>query len=108
MEPRVGDRGRLPALAADLVRRHMTVIVAIGANSALVAKAATQTIPVVFLMGNDPVEVGVVASLNRPSGNLTGVTSVGTELTGKRLELLHQLVPAADPIAMLGGRPTPS
>jgi putative ABC transport system substrate-binding protein len=99
IEHREGDRG---AFAADLVRRRVTVIVAIGANSALVAKAATQTIPVVFMMGNDPVEVGVVASLNRPSGNLTGVTAVGTELTGKRLELLHQLVPAADPIAMLG------
>jgi putative ABC transport system substrate-binding protein len=105
IEPRAaeGDRGRLPALAADLVRRHVTVIVAIGASSARVAKAATQTIPVVFIMANDPVEVGVVPSLNRPSGNLTGVTIVGTELTGKRLELLHQLVPAADPIAMLGG-----
>jgi putative ABC transport system substrate-binding protein len=99
IEPRGGDRERG---AADLVRRHVTVIVVTGANSALVAKAATQTIPVVFLMANDPVEVGVVASFNRPSGNLTGVTAVGTELTGKRLELLHQLVPAADPIAMLG------
>ena len=103
IEPREGGIDRLPALAADLVRRHVTVIVAIGGNATLVAKAATQTIPVVFIMANDPVEVGVVPSLNRPSGNLTGVTIVGTELTGKRLELLHQLVPAADPIAMLGG-----
>jgi putative tryptophan/tyrosine transport system substrate-binding protein len=103
MEPGEGDRERLPALAADLVRRHVTVIVVTGANTALVAKAATQTVPVVFMMANDPVEAGVVASFNRPSGNLTGVTVVGTELTGKRLELLRQMVPAADPIAMLGG-----
>jgi putative ABC transport system substrate-binding protein len=103
IEPREGDRGRAPAFAADLVRRHVTVIVAVGANQALIAKAATQTIPVVFMMANDPVGIGVVASLNRPSGNLTGFTAVGTELAGKRLELLHQLVPAADPIAMLGG-----
>ena len=108
IEPREGGIDRLPALAADLVRRHVTVIVAMGANSALAAKAATQTIPIVFFMGNDPVEVGVVPSLNRPTGNLTGFTTVSAELTGKRLELLHQLVPAADPIAMLGGRPTPS
>ena len=104
IEPRLGSVEQLPALAADLVRRHVTVIVALGANSALAAKAATQTIPVVFLMANDPVEIGVVASLNRPSGNLTGGTAVAVELTGKRLELLHQLVPAADTIAYLVGQ----
>jgi putative ABC transport system substrate-binding protein len=105
IESREGDRDRLPALAADLVRRHVTVIAVIGVTSAQVAKAATQTIPVVFLMAGDPVEVGVVASFNRPSGNLTGVTTVSAELAGKRLELLHKLVPPADTIAMLAREP---
>ena len=100
-----GDTDRLPALAADLVRRHVTAIVAVGIGSTQAAKAATQTIPIIFGMAGDPVEVGVVASLNRPSGNLTGVTTVGYELAGKRLELLHKLVPAADPIAYLRRRP---
>jgi hypothetical protein len=102
IEHREGDRGRLPALAADLVRRNVRVIVAVGGGAALVAKAATQTIPVVFMMASDPVEDGVVASLNRPSNNLTGIAAIATELAGKRLELLRKLVPAADPIAMLG------
>jgi putative ABC transport system substrate-binding protein len=65
------------------------------------AKAATQTIPIVFLMTSDPVEDGIVASLNRPLGNLTGVVSIGNEIAAKRLQLLHNLIPAADPIAML-------
>jgi putative ABC transport system substrate-binding protein len=96
-----GDIDRLPALAADLVRRHAAVIVAAGLRPALAAKAATQTIPVVFGTVGDPVASGVVASLNHPSGNLTGVALVGSELAGKRLELLHKMVPAADPIAYL-------
>jgi putative ABC transport system substrate-binding protein len=108
MESREGGIDRLPALAADLVQRRVTVIVTAGINATRAAKAATQTIPIVFGMAGDPVEVGAVPSLNRPSGNLTGVTSVGYELAGKRLELLHRLVPAADPIAYLtrigGGR----
>jgi putative tryptophan/tyrosine transport system substrate-binding protein len=101
IELREGGPERQPALAADLVRRHVTVIVAAGVTPAQAAKAATQTIPVVFGMVADPVEVGVVASLNRPSGNLTGVAFVGNEIAGKRFELMHRLVPAADPIAML-------
>jgi putative ABC transport system substrate-binding protein len=98
---REGSIEQMPALAADLVRRQVTVILAVGLTATRAAKAATQTIPIVFAMAFDPVESGVVASLNRPSGNLTGVTTVGFELTRKRLELLHKLVPAADPIAYL-------
>jgi putative ABC transport system substrate-binding protein len=93
---------RLPALAAELVSRNVAVLVTPGsAPAALVAKNATTTIPVVFETGADPVAIGLVPSLNRPGGNVTGVTALSFELGPKRLEVLHETLPAANPIAVL-------
>jgi putative tryptophan/tyrosine transport system substrate-binding protein len=97
-----GQNNRLPALAAELVRRQVAVIATLGSTPAtLAAKVATQSIPIVFWVGTDPVEAGLVASLNRPGGNLTGVASLAIEVAGKCLEVLRELVPAATSVGLL-------
>ena len=97
-----GHNDRLPALAADLVRRRVTVIAAPGSTPAtLAAKAATSTIPIIFWIGSDPIELGLVVSLNRPEGNLTGVTTLNHGLVAKRVQLLHEVVPGTNSIAVL-------
>ena len=96
-----GQYDRLSALVADLIRRQVNVIAANSPAPVLAAKAATTTIPIVFATGYDPVATGLVASLARPGGNLTGVTSLTAEVGPKRLELLHEVVPTATAIAVL-------
>jgi putative ABC transport system substrate-binding protein len=100
-----GQNDRLPALAADLVRRQVTVITTTGTPETLAAKAATTTIPIVFQIGIEPVQVGLVASLSRPGGNLTGVTNLNVEVGPKRLELLQEVVPTATLMAYSSTRP---
>jgi putative ABC transport system substrate-binding protein len=103
-----GDYDRLAAQAAELVRRRVAVIFAASLPSALAAKAATATIPIAFVMGADPVKLGVVASLNRPGGNVTGVYQLYGALGGKRLELIRELVPKASLIAVLTNPKNPN
>jgi putative ABC transport system substrate-binding protein len=96
------DSDRLRILATEFVREQVAVIVTTTGTTAQAAKAATQTIPIVFNMGGDPVQEGLVASLDRPGGNATGVAALASEIAAKRLELLHELVPKAESIAALG------
>jgi putative ABC transport system substrate-binding protein len=104
-----GRNDLLPSMATDLASRRVAVIVALGsAPAALAAKSATMTIPIVFFTGGDPLQLGLVASLNRPGGNVTGVTSLNVEVGPKRLELLHEVVPHASRIALLVNPTSPN
>ena len=102
-----GHYDRLPRLAAELVRQQVAVIVTGGTPPAFAAKAATSTIPVVINVGIDPIQAGLVASLNRPGGNITGIALLTTELAQKRLELLHELLRTASTVARLVNPTTP-
>ena len=104
-----GQRERLPALAAELLRHNVRVIVAMeGGDVVLAAKGATGTIPIVFVVSSDPVSLGLVASIARPGGNVTGINFVSAELVAKRLEILRELVPGATRIAVLVNPASPA
>ena len=96
-----GLTDQLPILARDLIRRQVSVMVATSTASSLAAKRATETLPIVFLTGEDPVELGLIASLNRPGGNATGVSFLVNKLVAKRMELLSELTPGASTLGML-------
>jgi ABC-type uncharacterized transport system substrate-binding protein len=96
-----GQADRLPALAADMVQRRVAVIVTVANNAAVAAKATTTTIPIVFTVGGDPIKMGLVDSLNRPGGNITGVSFLSSDIIAKMLEALHELMPKAARIAAL-------
>jgi putative tryptophan/tyrosine transport system substrate-binding protein len=103
-----GQNDRLPGLVADLVRRQVALIIATGTPESLAAKAATRKIPIVFQVGTDPADIGLVPSLNRPGGNLTGVTNLNAETGPKRLELLRELLPTAKVMALLVNPTSPT
>jgi putative ABC transport system substrate-binding protein len=103
-----GQNDRLPAIVADLVRRQVAVIAATSTPAAIAAKEASTAIPIIFETGSDPIRLGLIPSLNRPGGNVTGVTNLNFEIAPKRLQLLHELVPTASVMALLTNPANPA